>query len=49
MKLYYEGKFPVDKLATVYPAEKMDEAIDDFKNGRVSRLSATILLLPKYH
>ncbi|KAL1887986.1 hypothetical protein Sste5346_009868 [Sporothrix stenoceras] len=33
-KLYYEGKFPIDKVATVYPAEDMSRAIDDFKNGR---------------
>lgn len=38
MKLYHEGKFPVDKLSTVYPAENMKQAIDDFKAGRVSDL-----------
>lgn len=36
VKLFHEGKFPVDKLATLYPTDKMAEAIEDFKNGKVS-------------
>ncbi|CAK7220255.1 hypothetical protein SCUCBS95973_004097 [Sporothrix curviconia] len=35
VKLYYEGKFPVHKLATLYAVEEMEKAIEDFKNGKV--------------
>ncbi|KAL3480785.1 chaperonin 10-like protein [Aspergillus californicus] len=32
---YKEGKFPIDQLVKVYPAAKLDEALDDLKAGRV--------------
>jgi Zn-dependent alcohol dehydrogenase len=35
-QLYREGKFPIDRLAKVYPAEQLDKAIADLKSGLVS-------------
>ncbi|KAL4808119.1 chaperonin 10-like protein [Aspergillus unguis] len=32
---YQEGKFPVDKLAKVYPAGELPRALDDLKAGKV--------------
>ncbi|KAL7943565.1 GroES-like protein [Trichoderma barbatum] len=35
VELYKQGKFPVDKLSKVYPAENLDQALDDLKSGKV--------------
>ncbi|KAJ5097485.1 hypothetical protein N7456_008206 [Penicillium angulare] len=35
LQLSREGKFPIDRLAKVYPAEKLCEAIEDLKLGVV--------------
>jgi hypothetical protein len=36
VELYKQGKFPVDQLCKVYPAERIDQALDDLKSGKVS-------------
>lgn len=33
--MHKEGKFPLEKLVTVYPAEKLDDAIKDIHDGKV--------------
>jgi aryl-alcohol dehydrogenase len=33
--LYFEGRFPFDKLVEIYPFEKINEAIKDSENGKV--------------
>ena len=33
--LYLQGRFPSDKLLTLYPFEKINEAIDDSEKGKV--------------
>jgi aryl-alcohol dehydrogenase len=33
LKLYSEGKFPVDRLVKVYKAEEINEAIEDSEKG----------------
>lgn len=33
--LYKQGKFPMDKLYTFYPFDKINEAIEDSENGRI--------------
>lgn len=43
--LHNEGKFPVERLVKVYPAEKMDEAIADLRDGKVCDVSALIFKL----
>ncbi|KAL6828727.1 GroES-like protein [Trichoderma camerunense] len=35
VELYKQGKFPVDKLSKVYPAEQLDQALEDLKTGKV--------------
>ncbi|KAL7911354.1 hypothetical protein GGI35DRAFT_447225 [Trichoderma velutinum] len=35
VELYKQGKFPVDRLSKVYPAEHLDQALEDLKNGKV--------------
>ncbi|RFU75754.1 polyketide synthase, enoylreductase [Trichoderma arundinaceum] len=35
VELYKQGKFPVDELSKVYPAEHLDQALDDLKAGKV--------------
>ncbi|EEP77961.1 conserved hypothetical protein [Uncinocarpus reesii 1704] len=35
VKLYRQGNFPVDRISTVYPAERLDQAIEDLKTGKV--------------
>ncbi|EHK15298.1 uncharacterized protein TRIVIDRAFT_38685 [Trichoderma virens Gv29-8] len=35
VELYKQGKFPVDKLSKVYPAEQLDQALSDLKTGKV--------------
>ncbi|KAL2837305.1 chaperonin 10-like protein [Aspergillus pseudoustus] len=34
-QLFRDGRFPVDRLATVYPAAQLAQAIEDLKSGRV--------------
>ena len=33
--LYKSGRFPIDQIATVYPAEDLDQAISDLQSGQV--------------
>jgi aryl-alcohol dehydrogenase len=33
--LYFEGRFPFDKLVEIYPFEKINEAIEDSEKGKV--------------
>ncbi|KAM0252545.1 hypothetical protein ACHAQJ_007677 [Trichoderma viride] len=35
VELYKQGKFPVDQLCKIYPAEHLDQALDDLKSGKV--------------
>ncbi|RSL83980.1 hypothetical protein CEP51_004192 [Fusarium floridanum] len=35
LELYYNGKFPVDRISKCYPAEDLNKAIQDLKAGRV--------------
>ncbi|PNP54027.1 hypothetical protein THARTR1_05234 [Trichoderma harzianum] len=35
VELYKQGKFPVEKLSKVYPAEHLDQALEDLKTGKV--------------
>ncbi|KAL1868981.1 hypothetical protein Plec18167_007983 [Paecilomyces lecythidis] len=35
VQLHRDGKFPVEKISKVYPATKLDEALDDLKSGKV--------------
>ncbi|KKP04923.1 AreB protein [Trichoderma harzianum] len=35
LELYRDGKFPVDCLAKVYPAEQLDKAITDLESGLI--------------
>ncbi|CAM1506019.1 Fc.00g056600.m01.CDS01 [Cosmosporella sp. VM-42] len=35
LDLYHAGNFPIDKISKQYPAECLDEAIEDLKLGRV--------------
>jgi hypothetical protein len=35
VELYKQSKFPVDKLSKVYPAEQLDQALEDLKTGKV--------------
>ncbi|TPX22077.1 hypothetical protein DIZ76_013941 [Coccidioides immitis] len=35
VKLYREGNFAIDRISTVYAAERLDEAMEDLKAGRV--------------
>ncbi|KAL2692489.1 hypothetical protein Neosp_002899 [[Neocosmospora] mangrovei] len=34
LELYYSGKFPIDRISKCYPAEDLDKAIQDLKEGR---------------
>ncbi|KAK7756203.1 hypothetical protein SLS62_001796 [Diatrype stigma] len=34
-QLYRDGKFPIDRIATVYPAGELDRAMEDLKSGHV--------------
>ncbi|KMU72951.1 S-(hydroxymethyl)glutathione dehydrogenase [Coccidioides immitis RMSCC 3703] len=34
VKLYREGNFAIDRISTVYAAERLDEAMEDLKAGR---------------
>lgn len=38
-QLYRDGKFPVDRLAKIYPAKQLDQAIADLKSGLVSTVN----------
>ncbi|KAL7908480.1 hypothetical protein GGI35DRAFT_470113 [Trichoderma velutinum] len=38
-ELYRAGKFPVDRLAKVYPAEQLDKAIADLESGIVRMIN----------
>lgn len=33
--LFNEGKFPVRELTKIYPANRLDDAIEDLKSGMV--------------
>ncbi|KAI1917344.1 hypothetical protein LOZ65_005113 [Ophidiomyces ophidiicola] len=35
VKLYSEGKFAIDRICTVYPAESLDRALGDLRSGKV--------------
>ena len=37
IQLYRGGKFPIDRVSKTYPAESVDEAIEDMRTGAVSR------------
>lgn len=41
LELYYSGKFPIDRISKCYPAEDLEKAIQDLKQGRVSHLPPT--------
>ena len=32
--LWKDGRFPIDKLATQYPFEKIDQALEDLHGGK---------------
>lgn len=35
VQLYRDGEFPVDKLASVYSATAIDQALEDLRAGKV--------------
>lgn len=35
ISLHKEGRFPIERLVKVYPAEEIDEAMADMKDGKV--------------
>ncbi|KAL6792646.1 hypothetical protein J3E68DRAFT_437605 [Trichoderma sp. SZMC 28012] len=41
-ELYHDGKFPVDCLAKVYPAEQLDKAIADLESGLAVCISTNV-------
>lgn len=32
---YKQGKFPIDKLATVYNVDSLDQALEDLDKGKI--------------
>lgn len=46
--LYRQGKFPVDQLCKVYPAENLDQALEDLESGKVSLVFFTAELIQNY-
>lgn len=45
VELYKQGKFPVDKLSKVYPAEHLDQALEDLKTGKVRLMFSLYIAL----